>query len=140
MRKMIPHVESVSAVIMRNGKVFLRRRPLSGLLGGLWEFPDWRIKEKQISGLRMRLRNHIKKDVGITADVKELIGTFKQTFSHFKLTLRVYHCQAIGGGKKASWVAIRNLYLFPMSRIHRRIAQKLDGETRGNGDTENVSL
>jgi len=140
MRKTIPHVESVSAVIMRNGKVLLRRRPLSGLLGGLWEFPDWRIKEKQISGLRMRLRNHIKKDVGITADVKELIGTFKQTFSHFKLTLRVYHCQAIGGEKKANWVAIRNLHLFPMSRIHRRIAQKLDGETRGNGDTENVSL
>jgi A/G-specific adenine glycosylase len=121
-RKTIPHVESVSAVIKRDGKVLLNQRPPVGLLGGLWEFPNWGIKEKQGSGLRMRLRNHIKKDIGITTDVKGLIGTFKQTFSHFKLTLRVYHCQAIGGKRKGNWVAIQNLHLFPMSRIHRRIA------------------
>ena len=121
-RKTIPHVESVSAVIKRDGKVLLRQRPPSGLLGGLWEFPDWWTKGKQSSGLRMRLRNHIKKDIGITTDVKELIGTFKQTFSHFKLTLRVYHCQAIGRKRKGHWVAIRSLHLYPMSRIHRQIA------------------
>lgn len=121
-KKAIPHLESVSAVIKRNGKVLLRQRPPSGLLGGLWEFPDWRIKEKQRSKLRPRLRNHVKKDIGITVNVKELIGTFRQTFSHFKLTLRVYHCQAINGKRKGNWVAIQKLHLYPMSRIHRRIA------------------
>jgi A/G-specific adenine glycosylase len=129
-RKMIPHVGSVSAVIKRDGKVLLRQRPPSGLLGGLWEFPNWRTKEKQ-SSLRPRLRNHIRKDIGITANVKELIGTFRQTFSHFKLTLQVYHCQAINGKGKGKWVRIKDLRVFPMSRIHRRIAEKTDGETQG---------
>jgi len=121
-RKTIPHVESVSAVIERNGKVLLRQRPPSGLLGGLWEFPNWKIKEKQRLRLGMRLRNHIKKDTGITSDVKELIGTFRQTFSHFKLTLHVYHCQAMNGKGKGKRVPIRDLHLLPMPRIHRRIA------------------
>jgi A/G-specific adenine glycosylase len=124
-RRTIPHVESVSAVITRNAKVLLKQRPPSGLLGGLWEFPNWRIKEKQRSRLRTRLRNHIKKDIGITVDVKELIGTFRQTFSHFKLTLRVYHCQAIGGKRKGDWIAFGSPHLFPMSRIHRRIADSI---------------
>jgi A/G-specific adenine glycosylase len=123
-KRTIPHVESVSGVIKKDGKVLLNQRPPSGLLGGLWEFPSWRIEAER--GIRLRLRNHIKKDMGITTDVKELIGTFRQTFSHFKLTLRVYHCQAIGGKRKGNWVALRNLYLLPMSRIDRRIAEEID--------------
>jgi len=127
-KKTIPHVGSVSAVIKRDGKVLLRQRPPSGLLGGLWEFPNWRITEK--SNLKMSLRNHIRKDIGITANVEEFIGTFHQTFSHFKLTLQVYHCQATNGRGKGEWVRIRSLHLFPMSRIHRKIAEKVDEEVR----------
>ena len=121
-RKTIPHVESVAAVIKNDGKVLLRQRPPSGLLGALWEFPNWTIKDKKGSRLRLRLRNHIKKDIEITANVKEFIGTFKQTFSHFKLTLHTYHCQSKNGKGKGKWVAIKNLHLLPMSRIDRRIA------------------
>ncbi len=130
-RKAIPHMESVSAIIKKDGKVLLRQRPSSGLLGGLWEFPNWKIKEKQRSRLSLKLRNQIKKDIGITVDVNELIGTFAQTFSHFKLTLHAYHCQSTDGKGKGKWVAIRNLHLFPMSRIHRRIALQLPNVNSG---------
>jgi adenine-specific DNA glycosylase len=54
--------------------------------------------------------------------VKEHIGTFRQTYSHFKLTLHAYHCQAAPKSQKRRWVPIRNLHLLPMSKIHRRIA------------------
>jgi len=122
-KRTIPHVESMSAVIKRNGKVLLRQRPPSGLLGGLWEFPNWKMEEKQRSRLRLSLENHIKKDIGIAADVKELIGTFRQAFSHFKLTLYAYNCQAMSG--KGKWVPIKNLPLLPMSRIDRKIANSI---------------
>ncbi len=129
--KTIPRVESISAVIKRDGKVLLRQRPLSGLLGGLWEFPNWTIKEKQRSRLSLRLRNYVKKDLKTTAEVKELIGTFRQTFSHFKLTLHAYHCQSMNGKGKGKWVPLRNLHLFPMSRIHRHIALQLSNVSSG---------
>ncbi len=122
-KKTIPHVESVSAVIKKNGKVLLNKRPPVGLLGGLWEFPNWRIEGKQ--RMRLRLRNFIKKEMGMNVNVKESIGTFKQTFSHFKLTLQVFHCQPLNEKTKGKWVSIRNLHLFPMSRIHRRIAEMI---------------
>ncbi len=122
----IPHVESVSAVIRKDGKVLLRQRPPRGLLGGLWEFPNWKIEGKG----RLRLRTCIQKEMGVNVKVKESIRIFKQTFSHFKLTLQVFHCQPLNGKARGKWVPIRKLHLFPMSRIHRRIAEMINEQIR----------
>ena len=126
-KKKVPHIEAIAAVIQKHGKVLLRQRPPKGLLGGLWEFPNWKIEEKRRLRLRLRLRlrNYIKKEMGMNIKVKESIGTFHQTYSHFKLTLYVFYCQAINGKGRIGWVPIQKLHLLPMSRIHRRIAQIL---------------
>jgi A/G-specific adenine glycosylase len=133
LKKKIPHIEAISAVILKKGRVLLQQRPPKGLLGGLWEFPNWPIEEKERSRarLRFRLRNYVKKEMRMTAEVKEFIGTFKQTFSHFKLTLHVFHCQYLNGKAKGKWVPVGNLPLLPMSRLHRRITEVIDGKTRG---------
>ena len=118
-KKKIPRVEAVGAVILRDGRVLLNQRPQSGLLGGLWEFPNGESKSK-LSG---RLRGEIKKETGMNVEVKESIGPFKHTFSHVKLTLYVYQCQPFNGRVRGKWVPIKNLPLFPMPRVHRRIAE-----------------
>ena len=124
-KKTIPHITAISAVIQKDGKVLLNKRPLKGLLGGLWEFPNWEIEEKPRSRPRLRLRNQIKKEIGMNVAVKELIGTFKQTFSHFKLTLQVFHCQSLDGRGKGKWMLVQKLHLLPLSKIHRKIAQTI---------------
>ena len=121
-KKKIPHIGAVCALIQKDGKVLLKQRPPKGLLGGLWEFPNWRIEVKQRSRLRLRLRNTIKKEMEMNVEVKESIGVFHQTFSHFKLTLHVFHCESTQGKGKGKWIPIKNLRLLPMSKIHRRIA------------------
>ena len=119
-KRKIPHITALSAVIQRDGRVLLAQRPPRGLLGGLWEFPNWKIEEEK--GLRLRLRNYIKKEIGVDVKVKEPLGKFEQTFSHFKLTLHAYYCQATGKGKKGKWIPIKNLEQLAMPRIYRRIA------------------
>ncbi len=127
LKKIIPHISAISAVIQRDGNVLLHRRPPKGLLGGLWEFPNWTTEDKRRFRLRLRLRNHIKKEIGMNVKPTESIGTFHQTFSHFKLTLHVFHCEDLNRtkGKKEKWIPIQKLNLFPMSRIHRRIAETI---------------
>jgi A/G-specific adenine glycosylase len=124
-KKTIPHMESVSAVIKKGGKVLLKQRPPVGLLGGLWEFPNWRIEGKQRMRLRLRLRNTIKKEMKMDVEVKELIGVFNQTYSHFKLTLHVFYCPPLDRRGKGKWVPVKSLPLLPMSRIHRRVAEMI---------------
>ena len=131
-KRKIPHVNGVSAVIVRDGKVLLHQRPPRGFSGGLWEFPNWRVQgEKSRS---RRLLKGIKEERNLSVAVKDRIGIFEQTYSHFKLTLHVYHCQAAEGDKTGvgRWVRIRDLHRFPMSRIHRRISQTIleDRKTR----------
>jgi A/G-specific adenine glycosylase len=125
LKKTIPRIEAVSGVILRNGKVVLRQRPPKGLLGGLWEFPNWKIEDKKRVSLRSRLRTNIREEMGLNVNVKESMGTFQQTFSHFKLTLHVFGCETTEGKRKGKWVSTRDLNLYPMSRIHRRLAQIL---------------
>jgi len=127
-RKQIPHIEAVSAVILKNGRVLLQQRPPEGLLGGLWEFPNWPIEEKKDPQEVLRLK--VKSEIELRVKPQELIGSFRQTFSHFKLTLQVFRCRPLNGKGRGRWIPIKNLPLFPMSRIHRRIAEKIDRETR----------
>jgi len=121
-KKKIPHIEAVAAVIRKDRKVLLQHRPPKGLLGGLWEFPNWRSEE---NGRLLRLRNRIRKEIGMNVEVRESIGTFKQTFTHFKLTLHVFNCEAIDDRGKGKWVSIKNLDQFALPRMHRRIAEAI---------------
>ena len=125
-KRTIPHVESVSGVIKKDGRVLLNQRPPSGLLGGLWEFPNWKIEEKQKSRLREGLRKYIKQETKMNVEVKEFLGILHHTYSHFKLARNVFVCRHLNGNGKGKWVPIKNLRLLPMSRIDRRIAQKID--------------
>jgi A/G-specific adenine glycosylase len=119
-KRKIPHVNGVSAVIVKDGKVLLHQRPPRGFSGGLWEFPNWRVQGEK--NLCHKLAKWTKEERNLSIAVKGRIGIFEQTYSHFKLTLHVYHCQTLCGEASGRWVGIRSLNRFPMSRIHRRIA------------------
>lgn len=119
--KRIPHFFGIAAIIQKNKKVLLVQRPLKGFLGGLWEFPNWKIGSNE-RRLRMRLRNRVKKELGIEVTVKNELGTFSQTYSHFRLTLQVFSCEYLHGNGKGRWVSIKTLDQFPMSRLHREIS------------------
>jgi len=122
-KKKVPHVEAVSAVIIKGDRVLLRQRPPRGLLGGLWEFPNWETEKGK--DLRRSLKSHLKKETALTARVDGPVGTLKHTYSHFKLTLHVYRCQIFHGEVHGRWVPLQKLHLFPMSKLHRRIANTL---------------
>jgi A/G-specific adenine glycosylase len=122
-RKSIPHITAVAAVVRRAGRILMVQRPPHGLLGGLWEFPNWNIEEKRKSSLRLRLRDNLRKKIGMDVNIKESIGTFQQTFSHFKLTLHVFNCETTDRKRKGIWVPIKELDQLAMPRIHRRLAE-----------------
>ncbi|MBS3907672.1 MAG: A/G-specific adenine glycosylase [Syntrophaceae bacterium] len=122
-KKKVPHIEAIAAVIQKDGKVLIRQRPPRGLLGGLWEFPNWPIDGGK--NLKKYLRLKVKGNFGLKVKCKEPLGTFKQTYSHFKLTLHAYHCQVVDGIGNGKWVPIKNLPLLPLSKIHRKIANTI---------------
>lgn len=127
-KKKIPPMEAVAAVIQKDGKVLLKKRPYKGFLGGLWEFPNWPVDgETDLMGfLRLKLR----REFGLRVRCKTHLGAFKQIYSHFKLTLHVFHGHPLNELKKGGeWVAMKSLTLLPMSKIARRISENLFHKT-----------
>ncbi len=122
-KKVFPHVEAVALVIKKDGKVLLKQRPLKGFLGGLWEFPNWRLEGKK--DLMRFIGAKVKREVELKVERMGPLGVFHQTYSHFKLCLRVFECEAIDGRGRGRWVHVKDLVQYPMPRIFRRIAQAI---------------
>jgi len=127
-KKKIPHHDYVAGVIFHKGRVLIRRRPLKGLLAGLWEFPAGRIEahrgvrlEKEIESL---FENETKLKVQATHPWMEI----KHAFTHFRMTLHVFICASEGGGRVAAplrWVRLQNLSDHPFPAAHQKIVLRL---------------
>ena len=79
-------------IVSNQNRVFLRRRPLTGLLPGMLEFPssDWITKNKKT---RKEILFPIK------GNWRPVTGNVLHTFSHFQLSLKIYICRDVNEKK-----------------------------------------
>jgi A/G-specific adenine glycosylase len=125
-RPPVPHVRMAVGVVRSDGRVLILRRGGTGLLGGLWEFPNERLSRGETPGraVRRALRKHVEAHV----DVGECLAILRHAYSHFRVTVHVLACRIPGPGgalkqrPAAKWVTTRGLDSRPMSVLNRRIA------------------
>ena len=108
-RPSVPHYQVGVGVVWKKGKVLIARRPSSGMLGGLWEFPGG----KQMAGepIRECVRREVEEELGVDVDVEQHMKTVDHAYSHFKVTLHFYECTHRSGRPKtlgcSAWKWIR---------------------------------
>ncbi|MFH1022772.1 MAG: A/G-specific adenine glycosylase [Planctomycetota bacterium] len=140
-------VKPVVQAFFRKGKqVLLVKRPVTGLLAGMWEFPGGEAREGERDATA--LRRILRKDFGMTAEVGEPIASRRHAFSHVVWEIRVYECKASRDSRKNQdghssaihesrvairemrWVPPETLVALPITTATRRIMAELDG-TKG---------
>ena len=131
-RKKIPHATVTAAVIFKDGKVLLAKRPSQRLLGGLWEFPGGTLEEEDIN-LESCLIREIKEELGVQIRIGEPFGVYKHAYTHFKITLHAYFCDLVDGetpqalaSDELAWVNLGDLSTYPMGKVDRQIANRLN--------------
>ena len=135
-RRKVPSLTVTAAVIRRNGRVLLAKRPPEGLLGGLWEFPGGTLEETD-ADLQACLQREIQEELGVAVKVGEPFGKYRHAYTHFKIELHAFFCtledsqepQAIECDDLA-WVQVKDLGNYPMGKVDRRIAGELAMEGR----------
>ena len=90
-----PHREIGVGVVRRAGRILVGRRPESGLLGGLWEFPGG--KRRRGERIERTVEREVFEETGVRVSVGDPLTTVAHSYSHFDVTLRVFDCRAIGG-------------------------------------------
>lgn len=90
-----PHYDVAAGLIRdEEGRLLIARRPLDGLLGGLWEFPGG--KREKGESLAECLRRELREELAIEVAVGERFATVKHGFTHFKITLHAFECRYLG--------------------------------------------
>ncbi len=99
-RRAVPHYEVAAGVVWRaDGRFLVARRPLDGLLGGLWEFPGG--KQQPGETLQGCLRRELAEELGIEVAVGELLTAVRHAYTHFRITLHAFHCRIVTGQPQA---------------------------------------
>lgn len=91
-RKEIPYVCGI--IENAAGAVLIARRPLEGLLPGLWEFPGGEKKPNEPA--RQALTRLLRERLHLSAAAGQPLGKITQLLSHRRLTIQAFTCSIDG--------------------------------------------
>jgi A/G-specific adenine glycosylase len=91
----VPRARIAVGVVSHGGRVLITRRPESGMLGGLWEFPGGKVKRGETPA--DACRRELREEVGLRVEVKERIARVSHSYSHLTVDIEVFRCRYRGG-------------------------------------------
>ena len=125
-RAPLPHKQIGVAVIWNDqGYILIDRRKPEGLLGGLWEFPGGKIEPGET--VQDCIRREIREELGIEIEVGDRLIVIDHAYTHFRVTLNVYHCRHLSGDPQpiecdeVRWVTTDELDQFPFPKANLQI-------------------
>ena len=116
-----PRHEMVAAAIERDGRYLLVKRPATGLLGGMWEFPCGKVRPGETHAHTLQRELH--EEFGLTVKVGGLITCVQHAYTHFKVTLNVYACAIVSGAPAPTshddvqWVARAQFRRYALPKV-----------------------
>ena len=126
-----PHYDVTAGLIWNEaGQLLIARRPLDGLLGGLWEFPGG--KQEDGESLPACLRRELREELAIDVEVGVLFTVVKHGFTHFKITLHAFTCTYRSGEPQAlgvhdwRWVLPDELADYSFGKADRLIIEEIE--------------
>jgi A/G-specific adenine glycosylase len=128
--KQTPHRDVTAGIIWLDEYRFLiSKRPVDGMLGGLWEFPGG--KRRPHEDLVDCLHREVVEELGIEIQVNDLYCVVQHSYSHFHMTLYAYSCRYLRGEPRClgcadwRWVTLSDLDDFAFPVADQRIIAEL---------------
>jgi A/G-specific adenine glycosylase len=133
-RKRTPHYDVVAGVIWQatpspTAHFLIARRPLQGMLGGLWEFPGGKVEPGETQA--QALQREIREELAIDIQVKEPLCTIQHAYTHFRISLHAY-CARYQAGEPQhigvadhAWVTLDELEQYPFAVTDLKIIEQL---------------
>ncbi|WP_225073409.1 A/G-specific adenine glycosylase [Desulfuromonas sp. CSMB_57] len=127
-KKTVPQVVQVALLLSCRGRYLVCRRPLDGMLGGLWEFPAVTLPDgAEAASAAQRLLQ----ERGLRATLREA-GQVKHAYSHFRVEVRLFLGEAddpawVAEGDQR-WVSVEALRDWPLHGAHRKALTVLPPE------------
>ena len=132
--KKVPHRHLVYGVIIKNGKMLVTKRPETGFLGGLWEFPALPATRRKMT--QQEIEKGLFTQTGLTVSVDRHLTRIRHAYTHFTLSADVYLCRYAAGRVRSSdtayahrWVTLRSLNRLPTHKAIHKFLPLLENVT-----------
>lgn len=127
-RKKTPHHAVVAAVIRNSdAQLLMLQRPLNGLLGGLWEFPNYMLPVG--SSPEQTLAEEATRQLNVQLAELQPLTTVKHAYTHFRITMHAYTAMANNGGVPNDvvhqWVDLSQIEQLPLPVTAQKIVKSL---------------
>lgn len=132
-KRVIKDVDAAIGILRRKNKFLIQKRPASGLLADLWEFPGGKIKEHE--SVRQALDRELKEELGIAIKSIRPLMNVRHYYTQFRVNLHVSLCEsdiAPKIQKDRKWVTLKELQKYPMPSGSAKIVDHLQHFPIGN--------
>lgn len=133
-KRRTPHYDVTAGVIWQGdpfaSPLLIAQRPQDGMLGGLWEFPGGKL-EPDDADLAACLRREIREELAIDITVGEAITQVRHAYTHFRITLHVFHARHLHGEPQAlgcadwRWITLDELDAYPFPVTDQKVIATL---------------
>jgi len=133
-------IETVVGIIESRGRYLVQKRPASGLLAGLWEFPGG--KRERGESLGEALRRELREELGAEVESARLLLKLRHAYTRFLVDLSAYETvlkkiPALDS-RRHKWVARGALKRYPFPSGSARIIRFLEERENGRRDGSSV--
>lgn len=133
----------VTALIAREGKLLVGRRPEGQSLPGLWEFPGGKIELGETP--EQALKRELQEELGIDAQIDQLALATTHNYGQTGIVLLFFHVHFWKGEIRSvhhtelRWVPPKELPQWPLPDANRKILDRLL-HVLGNDSANRLSL
>jgi len=126
-KRSVTNIEAVVGIICKDGKYLIQKRPSSGLLADLWEFPGG--KREPGETLVEALRRELREELGVEVAAARPLISVRHAYTRFRVRLHAYECRLKADPKpdpkRRRWVSLRALRRYPFPSGSARIVDHL---------------
>lgn len=125
-KKKVPLVRQVALLLEMKGRFLVGRRPLNGMLGGLWEFPG---RDVPPDMQPLAAAERLLRDLDMRADLLPA-GHIRHSYSHFRIEVELFRgtaeCDRVAENADRIWLPLSRLTELSLHGAHKKALRVLE--------------
>ncbi len=133
-KREIHRLTAAVAVIRRNGRILIQKRPEKGLLAGLWEFPGGKVERGETPA--QALYRETKEELGIVLKNVSFLARVKHAYTKYLVDIHAFLAEPVETPRfmiksgRIRWVRLAELRRYPLPSGSARIVDALAKRNR----------
>jgi A/G-specific adenine glycosylase len=129
-KKKTPLYRVALAVILRNDKFLIQKRPTTGHLAGMWEFPGGKIKINESA--KQAVTRECWEELDASVKIIQKLKMVKHAYTHFKIELNIFICRLSSStvrplqDQPIKWIRPEEVSLYPFPAANYKFFKELE--------------